>query len=181
VTPTRRNGFTLFEILAVLAIIAIVGAVSWPIYSAWLERERLQDGAEKVREHWLKARSLAMQHGREYRLVGIDPTMGFPIIDTPQNPGVQAIPAEVSAMPNGVRVESITAGPLSLQAISQPGMSSDVAVEAVLFRPNGSVVILGPDGMELSDVQLLLRGQGGEIRLHGRPTGEIMILSSGAH
>lgn len=169
-TRKRRNGFTLFEVLTVLGVIVLVGAISWPIYTSWLERERLNDGAEKVRESWLKARSLAMQHGKEYRF-GIQNQQ--PAIEPLLSPGMQTA-LDVEPLPNGVKFVKICAGPMS----ECGGLEGVV----VVFRPEGTVQILGPDGIELADVQLIVEGQGGQvISLHGRSTGEIAILNLGAN
>lgn len=63
---TRRDGFTLLELLLVLAVMAALGAIAWPSLTGRLELQRLQRNADEMRSQWISARVSAMQQQSVY-------------------------------------------------------------------------------------------------------------------
>ncbi len=64
---TRRQGFTLMEVMITVAIMAIVGAVSFPIGQSMYLGVRLDGAGDSVRGAWAEGQSHAMNESRPYR------------------------------------------------------------------------------------------------------------------
>ncbi len=79
---TKKNGFTLVEILIVISIIILISVSAIPAITPFLKRQRLNKGARIVQAQALAARVMAI-NSRDERLLVFDSTYSkLSIIDT---------------------------------------------------------------------------------------------------
>src|SRR5258706_2598466 len=62
--PSRRDAFTLMEMLLVLAVLVLIAAIVVPSFKYTLQDQRLRSAADTVRTEWNKAHIKAMKTGR---------------------------------------------------------------------------------------------------------------------
>jgi prepilin-type N-terminal cleavage/methylation domain-containing protein len=67
VNPTRRSGYTLFEIVMVLAVVLILSAIAYPSLKSMYGYHKLNGAVDTVKGAWAEARSRAINEGRPYR------------------------------------------------------------------------------------------------------------------
>jgi len=69
VKPSRRQGYTLMEMITVQAVLVALLALSWPAMRGSLEKNELVDAARQLRTELLKTRQTAMETGvaRQFR------------------------------------------------------------------------------------------------------------------
>ena len=66
---SNRAGFSLVELMVTLAVLAIMTGIAIPSVLAWMPDIYLKDQAAEVKSAMMKARSLAINGGTEYRVV----------------------------------------------------------------------------------------------------------------
>ncbi|MCS6976890.1 MAG: prepilin-type N-terminal cleavage/methylation domain-containing protein [Gemmatales bacterium] len=174
-----RVGFTLMEVILVLAIIVLVAAVAIPSFQAWSYGYRLQQGVDTLRTLWIKARTAAMEEGRPYRFQYILGTGSYRLApddveNWPELAGDVTGP-NVSGLgyPMGLQVQGeLPIGVTFLSPFNEPEM-------ALLFQPDGTARIYGPDGAERPDLILgLVDSQGNARYLQVRAlTGGVSVLN----
>lgn len=69
--PRRKHnaGFTLVELMVALAVLGVMVGVAIPSVLAWMPAIYLKDTAYDVKGAMIRARSLAINDGREYRVL----------------------------------------------------------------------------------------------------------------
>jgi prepilin-type N-terminal cleavage/methylation domain-containing protein len=65
---TAEQGFTLIEMMVTVAIIAVMVGIAIPSVLAWMPAANLRDAAFDLRTAMIRARSLAVNEGIEYRV-----------------------------------------------------------------------------------------------------------------
>ena len=174
-----RRGFTLLEIVLVVAIIALVAAVAIPSFQAWSQGYRLQQGVDTVRTLWVRARAAAMEEGRPYRFAYVLGTGNFRLApddyeNWPELAGDVTGPTVSGAgYPPGLTVEGTL--PVGVQFQSPFGEPEMV----LLFQPDGTARIYGPDGLDRPDLILAVADSQGNARfLQVRAlTGSVSLLN----
>ena len=63
-TSSRRNGFTLFEVILVLIILVVIAAFAFPTLDSMIYGRRLLQSAERLQNELLEARVEAMRTGQ---------------------------------------------------------------------------------------------------------------------
>jgi len=71
----RQGGFTLTEVMVTVAIMAIMTGIAIPSLLAWMPDIQLRNAATELKGAFIRARSLAINQGTEYRVL-IDPAQG---------------------------------------------------------------------------------------------------------
>jgi prepilin-type N-terminal cleavage/methylation domain-containing protein len=184
----RRGGFTLLELLLVLAVLVIVAAISWPALESWFQGHHLQQGVDTVREHWIRARTLAMEEGRPYRFGCVFNSGVYRLApdyyeNWPEFEAVAAGPQESSLnQPEGTIIEDQLPEGVIFHDWEglQPGIglnSSAWSNECIVFWPDGTARLVGADGLERTETMIVLRDGSGHMRgLHLRAiTGVVSV------
>src|SRR5262245_26003542 len=66
-TPRRRAGFTLFEVVLVMAVLVIAAALTYPSLKGMYGYFKVHGAVDSVRAAWAQARAHAIEEGRPYR------------------------------------------------------------------------------------------------------------------
>jgi prepilin-type N-terminal cleavage/methylation domain-containing protein len=167
--PVKRRGFTLLEISLVLAVIALIAFVSYPSFEAWFQSQKLGEGVDKVRTHWIKARTQAMEEGQPYRFAW-EPNSGVYRI-APDD--LENWP-DLSGAANGPHLGSTGIGAGAMVEASLPEgvhfLVTGGAGDAIIFQPNGTAKILAIDGSERPETEVVFvdrRNQMRALRIRG--------------
>lgn len=83
---SRRQGFTLIEIMIVVAVIGVLSAIAAPQMQAWLRDQRVKAAARSVADAFMMARSEAIRTGRNHVVFFQADTGGNPLPDEQGNP-----------------------------------------------------------------------------------------------
>jgi hypothetical protein len=172
------------EIILVLAIIALVAAVAVPSFRAWSEGYRLQQGVDHIRTHWVKARTMAMEEGRPYRFFYEIGTGHYKLApddfeNWPELAGsINGPTTSAGGYPPGLFIEDILP-----QGVTFVSVFDDQATAALVFWPDGTAKIYGPDGSEHSEMVVGLMDSKGYARfLHVRGlTGGVSVVNLGGY
>ncbi len=185
---SSRPGFTLLEIMLVLALLVLVAAASFPYFEGWFQAYRLTEGVDAVRTQWVKARTLAMEESRAYRFawqVGSGRYRLAPddLENWPELAGTLAAPRLWGGNTAGTVVDESL--PEGVRFLSGDGASTEGdggwCRETIVFRPNGTTLILSVDGVERSEAQVPLidaRGRVNVLQLRGL-TGVVTMYDLG--
>ncbi len=148
------------EILLVMAIIAVIAALAFPSFDAWFQTQHLLEGVDTLRTDLLRARTRAMEDGLPYRFAW--------------EPGGTSYRIAPDLTDHWPELAGLAGGPLFAQ--SADGASGGIVFEEqfqhnlrltpasvlggeglfIIFQPDGSARILGPDGMEMAHVDLIV-------------------------
>ncbi len=165
-----RAGFTLLELLLVLAIIVLISTASWPSLKAWFQGHHLTQAVDLVRTQWVKARTLAMEEGRAYRFAwqtgsGLYRLAPDDLENWPELQGTLAAPRLWGGNSPGLVIEETL--PEGVQFAAGEGATSDGGWcrETIVFRPNGTTLILSVDGLERPEIQVGLVDSGGHVNV----------------
>jgi prepilin-type N-terminal cleavage/methylation domain-containing protein len=182
-----RRGLTLFELLLVLAIIVLIAGVSVPYFEGWFAGHRLNEGVDTLREHWIKARTLAMEEGRPYRFAYLLNGQSYRLAPDDiehweELAGTSAGPQQSGVgFPPGMLVEAELPEAVyfyNLEGVQkgQP-LIGGWAKESIVFWPSGEARLHGPDGEERAETQVLLTDRSSRLKgLHIRAlTGVVSV------
>jgi len=155
---TRRQGFTLMEVMITVAIMAIVAAVSFPIGRGMWLGVRLDSAGDSVRSSWAEGQSHAMNESRPYRFSYVPGTGSYrlapdsdefwtgssaPRSTDPEDPTVVL----AGRLPQGVFFQTEGAG---ATAVSEPAgpekPGSDASDEEVNLASYQKLIVFMPDG-----------------------------------
>ena len=130
--PRRSHnaGFTLVELMVTLAVLGIMVGVAIPSVLAWMPAIYLKDTAYDLKGAMIRARSLAINEGREYRVLLDSANSTYRIEQGNLTSGSTVWTTVLGPHPlgNGVSVTATTAG-----------IETDGADPVLTFSSRGSV------------------------------------------
>jgi len=184
----RRAGFTLLELLLVLGVLILVTAIAYPSLEAWYEGYRLQEAVDKVREVWIRGRTLAMNEGRPYRFAFILNAGGYrlapddfenwpELVGSPAGPRQSGIGFALGRTIEEDLPEGVIFYNWEEAQTAFVDTSSGWSREAIVFWPDGTARLAGQDGVERTETLVVIRDRHGRSRsLHLRAmTGVISV------
>jgi hypothetical protein len=158
--------------MLVLVLLVIVAAVSWPYFDRWFQAHRLTQAVDTVRTQWVKARTLAMEEGRAYRFAwqagsGIYRLAPDDLEHWPELQGTLAAPRLWGGNSPGLLVEDKL--PEGVQFLASQGATGNSDAgwckETIVFRPNGTTLILSTDGIERPEIEVALTDSRGRVNV----------------
>ena len=186
---SRRQAFTLIEVLLTMALIVIISAVAWVALQGPMARQRLRAAADAVRNEWVEARVDAMKtghtfafryrvHGDRYHLAAqedaaaADPAAAAkPSVTDEEELGDDPLPPPVDkTLPPGIRFLSADGAASDLAAMhdySEAQLAEDSGdwSDPIYFYADGSTsdarLVLAAD--RHSAMRLLIRGVTGSV------------------
>lgn len=139
--PTRRAGYTLFEVMLVMAVLIVAAAISVPVIDAMLAGPRITAARDMIQGRWADMRGRAMQEGRPYRFSVIHNTGKFKIEPDMANDGGVASPMIFEGeLPEGI-----------LFCKSEDALSADAGAPGAGYE---TILVYLPDGTARDDVSL---------------------------
>jgi prepilin-type N-terminal cleavage/methylation domain-containing protein len=150
----KRLGFTLLEVILVITILLVIAAISVPAFDSWFESHRLRQGVDMVHTHWVKCRTRAMNEGRPYRFVLLDPNhyrvepFSFDYVEG--QPGYLV----EQQLPEGIEFvgwQEVVPG------YGEGSFTSPCMGEYILFAPDGTARFVDAYGIEWPITQLHLK------------------------
>lgn len=150
----KRGGFTLVELLATIAILAIVFAMVSPMATGWWRNQKLQEAIDDLRTDWIKARTHAMDEGRQYRFQVMPGNNRYRIAPNEigqwpdQGSGVNAPPNGDPDEVAGHLMEKTLPDNLTIEASGDLVNLGGNPEATWLFLPDGRAKLLDADGRE---------------------------------
>ena len=193
-SPPLRSGFTLLELMAVLAIIALISFMTYPSFQAWTQSQKLREGVDEFRTNLIKARTKAMEEGRAYRCywqtggnsyrIAADEIEHWPeLTGSAIGPSVSAAASVPGAwecnqtLPEGVQFLGASANPLAAETGRNTGGGLSGGGEFLIFQPDGTTLVLLPDGTEPPQIDIFIGAANGEERvLRLRAVTSVMVV-----
>jgi prepilin-type N-terminal cleavage/methylation domain-containing protein len=156
---TRRQGFTLMEVMITVAIMAIVAAVSFPVgRSMWLGVRRDSAG-DSVRSSWAEGQSHAMNESRPYRFSYIPGTGNYRLAPDsdeywtgggsppPSNDSEDTTVVLAGRLPKGVFFQTNGSPAVPVSEDDGPdNPSSDASADTVNVGSYQKLIVFLPDG-----------------------------------
>jgi type IV fimbrial biogenesis protein FimT len=141
ISPARKRGFTLFELMIVLSIAAVLTAMAVPAMHSFLQNQQQSSAVSNLMITLQYARSEAIKE--DVPVTGVDCT-GTGVCVCPSANGTSCDPA--GNWNNGWIVYT-SAGPKVIEAVGalQSGLtlSASPATVAVTYQPNGTTNLAG--------------------------------------
>lgn len=163
----KRGGFTLVELLATMAILAIVMAMTAPMATGWWRNQKLQEAIDDLRTDWIKARTHAMDEGRQYRFQLLSGNHGYRIAPneieqwTDQSNGVNAPPSGDPDEVAGHVIEKTLPDNLIFESATDLVNLGANQEATWLFLPDGRAKLLDGDGREHQLASIIVSEQDG--------------------
>lgn len=85
---SEKKGFTLIEIMIVIVIIGILSTIAVPSYQHFMARQRLNGAARMVMSDLMSARMQAVSKNNEFRILFVNNSPTYRILDDTNNNGV---------------------------------------------------------------------------------------------
>jgi hypothetical protein len=153
--------------MAVMAVIALISFVSYPAFDAWFQAQRLYEGVDQVRTHWIKARTQAMEEGQPYRFAYEAGGRHYRIA-----PDDMEHWPELTGAANGPTIGVSGIGALFLEEQlpenvhfgGEGGAGGGWSSDTIVFQPDGSAQLMTPDGQERPEVTILFGDKSKQVR-----------------
>jgi prepilin-type N-terminal cleavage/methylation domain-containing protein len=139
---TKRQGFTLIELILVCALLVLIAAIVLPSFEDFYADARANAGADMVRGRLAEAQSRAVEEGRAYRFEVLEATKCRVVPDS-------GAPAPSSGGSSG------SGGDADAEDTLPQKVSFDLGSEGNLLK-----VVFLPDGSASSDAEVRITSPG---------------------
>lgn len=160
-SDSRRDGFTLVELLLVLALVVVLAGIAAPSLSGSLARGRLDSAAEEVRTAWVDARLEAMRSGEPVAFQCELGTGRYTLSSLANAAAALAGSAEVADQMEVADDENEDLGAITFTQLTL----GDPALDPMIDPAIAAVVVFRPDGAADDAIAVLTAEDGRRRRI----------------